>query len=119
MPIRRILIVDDNITAAESLGKLLELRGHTIARAYTGTDALDTAREYDPDIIILDIGLPDMDGYEVAQHLRKEEFKSALIALTGYGLDEDKVRAKESGFDYHLTKPIGLAEIEEVFARIK
>jgi CheY-like chemotaxis protein len=118
MPSRRILIVDDNIAAAESLGKLLELRGHVIARAHTGTDALDTAREYDPDIIILDIGLPDLDGYEVAQFLRKEESRSSLIALTGYGLDTDKERAKEAGFDFHLTKPVGLFELEEVFAQI-
>lgn len=119
MPARRILIVDDNIAAAESLGRLFEFRGHAIARAHTGADAIDLAREHDPDIIILDIGLPDMDGYEVARSLREEETDSALIALTGYGQDEDKQRAKSAGFDYHLTKPVGLAEIEGVFAHIE
>lgn len=114
----RILVVDDNHEAAQGLGKLLTLRGHEVKLAFAGADAIDAAKRDEHDIVLLDIGLPDMDGYEVAQTLRGS-IASTLIALTGYGQDEDKQRAKEAGFDYHLTKPVGLAEIEEVFARIE
>ncbi|MBL8158509.1 response regulator [bacterium] len=115
----KILVVDDNTEAAQGLGKLLTLRGHEVKLAFAGADAITVARREAPHIILLDIGLPDMDGYEVARNLREEETDSALIALTGYGQDEDKQRAKSAGFDYHLTKPVGLAEIEGVFAHIE
>lgn len=115
----KVLVVDDNQEAAQGLGKLLTLRGHDVTLAYGGTDALSAAKREEPNIILLDIGLPDMDGYEVARSLREDDTDSALIALTGYGQEEDKQRAKNAGFDYHLTKPVGLAEIEAVFARIE
>jgi len=115
----KVLVVDDNQEAAQGLGKLLTLRGHNVTLAYAGTDALSAAKREEPNIILLDIGLPDMDGYEVARSLREDETGSALIALTGYGQEEDKQRAKNAGFDYHLTKPVGLAEIEAIFARIE
>lgn len=115
----KVLVVDDNQEAAQGLGKLLTLRGHDVTLAYGGTDALSAAKREEPNIILLDIGLPDMDGYEVARSLREDETDSALIALTGYGQEEDKQRAKNAGFDYHLTKPVGLAEIEAIFARIE
>lgn len=115
----KVLVVDDNQEAAEGLGKLLTLRGHEVKLAYGGADAIDAAKRETPHIILLDIGLPDMDGYEVAQNLRKDETPAALIALTGYGQEEDKQRAMSSGFDYHLTKPVGLAEIESIFAHIE
>jgi signal transduction histidine kinase len=115
----KVLVVDDNHEAAQGLGKLLTLRGHDVTLAYAGSDAISTAKREEPNIILLDIGLPDMDGYEVARSLREDETGSALIALTGYGQEEDKQRAKNAGFDYHLTKPVGLAEIEAIFARIE
>lgn len=123
-PLFRILVVDDNEAAAQALGRLLEFKGHTVALAYNGRGALRAATEFEPNVIILDIGLPDIDGYEVAERLRTEMgYGAILIALTGYGQSEDKLRADVAGFDYHLTKPIGLADVEkallEVFHRSK
>ncbi len=114
-----ILVVDDNEAAAQSLAKLLGLRGHTVSIAYTGLDAVDKARAQRPDIVVLDIGLPDIDGYEVARTLRSDaSFPSAIIALTGYGQEDDKARAYEAGFHHHLTKPVGLKELEKAFKKV-
>jgi len=114
-----ILVVDDNEVAADALGRLLELRGHKVSIAYNGTDAIQKARELHPDIIILDIGLPDMDGYEVARILKEDKkFSSGLIALTGYAQPEDKERAYKAGFHVHCTKPAGLKELEAAFRKL-
>src|SRR5262249_1433017 len=88
---RRILVVDDNFDAAETLALLLELRGHKVFMAHEGTSALETASEFLPDVILLDIGLPEMDGYEVARRLREhpQTMNSFLVAVTGYGQDHD------------------------------
>jgi CheY-like chemotaxis protein len=116
---RTILVVDDNEAAAESLGKLLGLRGHTVTLAYCGLDAVEKARAEHPEIIVLDIGLPDIDGYEVTRQLREDPgFPSAIIALTGYGQAGDKERAREVGFNHHLTKPVALKELERVFKKV-
>ena len=115
----RILIVDDNEAAAEGLGRLLEYRGHTVRLAYTGEAALRAVKEEAPEVIVLDIGLPDKDGYEVASELRERlKFSGTLVALTGYGQYEDREAAKEAGFDLHLTKPVGLREIESVLSHL-
>ena len=108
----KVLVVDDNEDAAQSLGRLLELRGHRVALAYDGAGALSGATLDEPQVIILDIGLPDMDGYAVARGLRERRVGSMLIALSGYGQEEDKLKAAAAGFDFHLTKPIGLADLE-------
>ena len=114
-----ILVVDDNEAAADSLAKLLRLRGHRVSIAYSGLDAVDKAREQRPDILVLDIGLPDIDGYEVVRILLRDgSFPSAIIALTGYGQEEDKVRAFEAGFHHHLTKPVSLKELEKAFKKV-
>jgi PAS domain S-box-containing protein len=107
-PARRVLVVDDNVDAAESIAKILKLFGHQVRCEYDGHSALAAAREYAPEIIVLDIGLPGMDGYEVARKLRAmRELKPArIVAVTGYGQDEDRLRSRESGFDQHLTKPV-------------
>lgn len=116
---RRILIVDDNEAAAEGLGKLLEYRGHKVRLAHTAENALKQVRAEAPEVVVLDIGLPDQDGYEVARQLRGElAYKGFLIALTGYGQYEDREQAKEAGFDQHLTKPVGLREMEQVLSRL-
>jgi signal transduction histidine kinase/CheY-like chemotaxis protein len=116
---RTILVVDDNEIAAEALGRLLQLRGHEVQIAHNGKEAIDQARRWHPQIIILDIGLPDIDGYEVARMLQGDKnFSSTLIALTGYGQPQDKERALEVGFDLHLTKPVGLKEIEAAFRKL-
>ena len=110
-----ILVVDDNKEAADSLAKLLQHIGHTVEIAYDGKTAIETFRSFSPDVVLLDIELPEMDGYEVARSLRGEMKSTAiLIALTGYGQAEDRTKVENAGFDYHLIKPIALAEIEKI-----
>lgn len=108
IPPRRILIVDDNVDAAISVAMLLKPGGHDLRLAYNGPQALAVAEEYRPEIILLDIGLPGLNGYEVARKLRTQpEFATIpLIAMTGYGQEDDRRRSEEAGFDRHLTKPI-------------
>ncbi len=113
----KILVVDDNEEAAAVLIQILKLRGHTIEVAYTGSEAIQKALKFAPDIIILDIGLPDIDGYDVARQLRTQERPYVLTALTGYGQPEDKEEARQAGFDHHLTKPAGFREIEAVLRK--
>lgn len=104
----RILIIDDNVDAAEMMAMLQGLRGHVTRVANSGPDGLDAAKDFRPDVVLLDIGLPGMDGYEVARHLRAlpETAKVRIIAMSGYGSDEDMARGKEAGFDEHLVKPV-------------
>ena len=117
--IHTVLVVDDNEVAADALGRLLELRGHKVSIAYNGTEAIQKTRELRPDIIILDIGLPDIDGYEVARIVQGDKnFSSGLIALTGYAQPEDKERAYKAGFHVHCTKPVGLKELEAAFRKL-
>jgi len=103
----RILVVDDNHDAAEATKVLLELRGHEVKMVGDGSEALASAPVFAPDVVLLDIGLPRMDGYQVARRLREaaETRASCLIALTGYGQPADRERARAAGFDHHLTKP--------------
>ncbi len=105
---RRALVVDDNVDAAESLVLLLRLRGHEVAIAFSGPMALEAVAAFHPDIVLLDIGLPGLDGYQVARAIRRQEggAKVILVALTGYGQEEDRRLALEAGFDHHLTKPV-------------
>jgi CheY-like chemotaxis protein len=105
---KRILIVDDNQDAADSLALLLQLDGHDTLAVYSSGDALKRAPSYQPDVMLLDIGLPDMNGYEVAVQLRRDggAHRIRLIALTGYGQAGDLARAKAAGFDDHLMKPV-------------
>ncbi len=104
---RRILVVDDNVDAAVSVVKLLKLWGHDVQTAFSGPEALEMAPKFRPQIVLLDIGMPGMSGYEVARQLRAQpEFQSLVItALTGYGQAEDRRRSQEAGFNHHLTKP--------------
>ncbi|HEY7914218.1 MAG TPA: ATP-binding protein [Blastocatellia bacterium] len=104
----RILVVDDNVDSAESLVLLLRLYGHEVLMAHDGPETIEAARSFNPQIVLLDIGLPGMSGYEVAAALRAEHgaTRLLLVALTGYGREEDRRRALESGFDYHIVKPI-------------
>lgn len=107
-----ILIVDDNRAGTEALGRLLAFRGHTTMLAYSGQEGLYRALEKQYDVILLDIGLPDIGGYDVARRLREAGCESFIVALTGYGQDEDRRKALEAGCDGHLTKPVGLQDIE-------
>ncbi|HWH16575.1 MAG TPA: ATP-binding protein [Candidatus Paceibacterota bacterium] len=115
----KILVVDDNRAAADALAKLLALRGHRTHAVYAGQEAIDTAPAHAPDVILLDIGLPDMEGYEVARTLKELGVTATLVALTGYGQESDIRKAEKAGFAHHLTKPAGLAEIEEILHTLK
>jgi two-component system CheB/CheR fusion protein len=112
----RVLLADDNRDAADSLAMLLEMNGYSVTVGYNGAEALQLARQSPPQVMILDIGMPDMTGLEVAQHVRAEPWGRAvyLIAVTGWGQKEDKARALASGFDHHLTKPVDPDEVEKV-----
>jgi PAS domain S-box-containing protein len=116
----RVLVVDDSEDTTELLGTLLEMAGHSIQVAHTGPSALEAAAAFRPDAIILDIGLPGLDGYQVAQRLREDPaLKSVtLIAATGYGQEEDLRRSREVGFDQHLVKPIDPAELQRLLAEL-
>ena len=115
-PRRRILVVDDNVDAAEALGELLRDYGHDVATAHNGSQALDSARLHHPEIVLLDISMPEMDGFEVAKRIRGELGlgDALLIALTGYGEDHHRRLAREAGFDQHVTKPVDASRLEEL-----
>jgi CheY-like chemotaxis protein len=116
----KILVVDDNRDGAESLAALLQLSGHEVRLAYDGEKALAIAREFVPDVAFIDLGLPLMDGFQVARLMRKERaLKTAvLVALTGYGHDEDKRQCMEAGFDHHLVKPADLDALERLLQNV-
>ena len=116
----RVLVVDDNVDAAQSLAKLLEMTGHEVRLAYDGPTAIEVAIEYRPEVVLLDIGLPGLDGYEVAERIRQQPALKniVLVALTGYGQDTDRQRSQEAGFDHHLVKPSDFDEIEKILAGV-
>ena len=120
-PSLRVLVVEDNRDAAEALRILLETLGHQTVTAYDGREGIELARSFKADVIICDIGLPEMDGFHVAQVVREtpELADVRLIALTGYGRDVDVRRAMESGFDEHLTKPADVKRLERVLAEVR
>jgi signal transduction histidine kinase len=105
---KRILIVDDNADAANSLALLLEMDGHTTCSVYESAAALESATAFDPEVVLLDIGLPGMDGYEVARRMRACGSKAQIVALTGYGRQDDQARSRDAGFDAHMVKPVDL-----------
>jgi PAS domain S-box-containing protein len=114
----RVLIVDDNRDAGESLAKLMQMSGHEVRTLANGAAAVANAASFRPDVVLLDIGMPGMSGYEVARRLRELPGASSmyLIAMTGYGSDEDRTRSAESGFDEHLVKPLDFAALEALLA---
>jgi CheY-like chemotaxis protein len=113
---RRILVVEDNPDAAESLRDFLELSGHEVELANSGLDGVQAARQFHPEIVLCDLGLPGMDGFQVAAALRRDPSTAGarLIAVTGYGREEDRRRSKAAGFDLHLTKPVDPARLRQV-----
>ena len=104
----RILVVDDNVDAANTLGALLGMDGFAVTTAYDGVAAVAAAKAHKPDVVVMDIGMPGMNGYEAARLIRQEAAgeKMVLIALTGWGQSSDKTQASLAGFDHHLVKPI-------------
>ena len=114
-----MLVVDDNLDTAESSSLLLEIEGHDVRVAHTGPEAIEIARSFAPDVILLDIGLPGMDGYAVARVLRAapDLAHCRIIAVSGYGQAEDRHRSHEAGFDRHLVKPVEADVLREVLAK--
>lgn len=110
----RILVVDDNQDAADGLSMLLHFDGHHVRTVYSGSDALRAADDFQPQVVLLDIGLPDLDGYEVARRLRARLAKVRLIALTGYGRAEDRERSEAAGFDHHVLKPVDIDRLQSL-----
>jgi CheY-like chemotaxis protein len=112
----RVLIVEDNLDAAESFRMLLTLFGHEVRVAHDGSEALRIIDGFVPDIAFMDLGLPGMDGFELAGLFRADRRTEAtvMVALTGYGRDEDKIRARSAGFDHHMTKPIDVAALSSL-----
>ncbi len=115
---RKILGVDDNKDAALTLGLLLELSGHEVSLAHDGEQAIIAANEIRPDIVLLDIGLPKLNGYAVAEAIRRESWgeQMILIALTGWGHEDDKRRARDVGFNHHFTKAVNPDEVDALIA---
>jgi CheY-like chemotaxis protein len=114
---RRLLVVDDNLDAANALRYLLENDGHEVKVAADGATGVALAREFKPDVLLLDIGLPRLSGYEIAKLVRSDESlrNVVIIAITGYGQAEDRARAMASGFDHYLTKPVEFGELRRLF----
>jgi two-component system OmpR family response regulator len=113
---RRVLLVDDSVDAAEAMSMLLETLGHEVRTMHDGPSALAMVDEFAPDVVILDIGLPGMNGFEIARELRTREATRnvLMIALTGYGDASDRRQAHEAGFDHHLVKPVSFTTIENM-----
>jgi CheY-like chemotaxis protein len=115
-----VLVVDDNVDQADSGALLLRTSGHEVRVAYSGPAALEAAVEYQPDLVLMDVGMPGMDGYEVARRLRQQPRLQdvVIVAMTGYGQESDREQAQKAGFDHHLVKPVKSEELQEVLARL-
>lgn len=116
----RVLVVDDNVDAAKSLAMLLTIAGHRSRAVHSGADALEAILDYQPEVVLLDIGLPGMDGYEVAQRIRMQSSldKVVIVGMTGYGQEEDQKKGREAGFDHHLVKPADFKKLKEILAAV-
>ena len=115
-PSRRVLVVDDSISTAQSMAALLQLKGHDARVAFDGPKALETAAAFHPEVVLLDIGMPGMNGYQVAKQLRQMPGleQTLLVAISGYGQEEDRRRSREAGFQHHLVKPVRLSAVLEL-----
>jgi CheY-like chemotaxis protein len=115
----RVLVVDDEIDTAETLAEVLVTMGHVVRTAPDGVHALAAAADFAPEVVLLDLGLPGMDGFEVARRLRAQKAteRAKIIAVTGYGQDVDKQNTERAGFDAHMVKPLKLAALEQLLGR--
>jgi CheY-like chemotaxis protein len=112
----RVVIADDNVDAALTLAALLSLQGHDVRTAHDGLQALDEVMRFEPHVVILDIGMPGMNGYKVASALRQAALDVLIIAVTGWGQEEDRQRSRAAGFDHHLVKPVELNLLIDLLA---
>jgi CheY-like chemotaxis protein len=117
---RRVLVADDNEDSAETLALLLQALGNEVRAVHDGQRAVEEAESFRPDVALLDIGMPGLDGYAAARLIRAQPWGQAvvLIALTGWGLDEDVQKAREAGFDRHLLKPVDIGPLQEAMASV-
>jgi len=113
--------VDDNKDAADSLSQLLGIMGMEVRMAYDGLEAVETAAAFNPDVVLLDIGLPKLNGYEVTRRIREQPWGKdmVLVAVTGWGQEEDRRRSREAGFNAHMVKPVDPAALERLLAGLK
>jgi CheY-like chemotaxis protein len=113
---QRVLLVDDNADSSEPLSLLLQAKGHETRIAVQGEEAVETADDFRPDCVVLDLGLPGIDGYEVARRLRERPYGATLtlVALTGWAGKDVRLKAAAAGFDYHLVKPVNFEELERI-----
>jgi CheY-like chemotaxis protein len=118
---RRVLVVDDSLDSAESLAMLLRLSGDKVETAHDGLAALDAVERFRPDVVLLDLGLPKLDGYEACRRIRARPDGSAMtvIALTGWGQDENRRRAQEVGFDAHVVKPVDHTALLDLLGKLR
>lgn len=119
-PRLKILVVDDNPDSALSMAMMLSMMGHETRTAYDGEAAVTTAEAFRPDVVLLDIGLPKLNGYEVAQRIRQQEWGAAmfLVAITGWGQDEDRRRSEDVGMNLHMVKPVEPGALDRVLAEL-
>jgi len=110
----RILVVDDNVDAADTLAEILRAAGHGVQTEHDGIAAVDAARSHKPDVVLLDIGLPKLNGYDAARQIRSHDHSPVLVAVTGWGQDDDRRRSQEAGFHHHLVKPVDLSALERI-----
>ena len=115
----RILVVDDNRDSAKTMAMMLKLLGHTTELAHDGEEAIGVAENFRPNVVLLDIGLPKINGFEVARRIRGQSWgrEMFLAAMTGWGQDEDRRKSQEAGFDTHLVKPVDLATLTKLLAQ--
>jgi len=120
MSIRKILVVDDNRDAADSLAAILRVEGHEARAAYSGAEAVQAAEEMKPDVVLLDIQMPEMSGYDVARALRdyRRGVSAVIVAVTAYGQVSDKLAARQAGFHHHITKPVDPARVLEIIESV-
>ena len=118
---RRILVVDDNVDIADSLAMMLEMMGNEVRTAHDGLEGVAAAAAYRPDMILLDIGMPKLNGYDTASRIRQQPWgrNVLLVAQTGWGQEEDKRRSKEAGFNFHMVKPVDPTALEELLAGLE
>ena len=117
----RVLVADDNDDSAQTCAMLLELWGHEVRTANNGEDALAVAEQFRPEVALLDIGMPQLNGYEVAERLRQCPWgkDATLIAVTGWGQEDDKQQANQAGFDHHLTKPVDPGQLQPLIESVR
>ena len=119
-PGRRILVVDDNQDSARSMARLLKLRGNEVRTAHDGIEAVEAAEEFRPEVILMDVGMPRLNGYEATRRIREQPWGQSItiIALTGWGQEGDRVQSREAGCDGHLVKPVDIRDLEKLLTAL-